>query len=388
MKHKLTKNIIRSEYSQDSKEMVIARILSEFDRKAFVESLLKFMEANERARKLEAEMNKEKASGNIKKAVDICNKLDDTLDEKGFYYNQINKVRDGFFEKYSHLADEDNLNDLEKEVLRENPDLMDNLAKLMFGMANQIDDYFTGIFEKIIKAGLKETAAYEYILNEIKNFGTGLKKHFRWKYRINLDDGDIFLGMVVAVQNWKNNKYLNYIEWIKTVLHTNLRNIRNDIIRGREQEVNVSPKKFDMFLQDEMRALEVAGRKYEGPIFIDQMATLLGVSAQTLRDWDNNNLFKAGRIEKNGKEYRTYSLENLDRLRQIKLGQNRKQKGVNVGEITAAEMAKLLSISKKTLDRYEKSNIFPKPQRNTQGYRIYVKQDVETLKTILKNKSS
>ena len=59
-----------------------------------------------------------------------------------------------------------------------------------------------------------------------------------------------------------------------------------------------------------------------------------------------------------------------------------------VKRYTVQSVADILGIYKGTVVNYEKRGIFPEPRRNPiNGYREYMEEDIERLKTIIEGKS-
>ena len=54
---------------------------------------------------------------------------------------------------------------------------------------------------------------------------------------------------------------------------------------------------------------------------------------------------------------------------------------------TPQEIAEILGISKQTLLRYEKKNLFPKPKRNPlNNWRVYTEEDLKNMLQIIEGK--
>lgn len=98
-------------------------------------------------------------------------------------------------------------------------------------------------------------------------------------------------------------------------------------------------------------------------ISISQAASILDVSFDTLRRWEKKGIIKSVRIF--GKT-RYFFADQIHKIKNTKL-------------YTISKAAQVLRISITTLRRIEKRGLFT-TNRNSQGYRLYSKQDLSRLR--------
>lgn len=59
----------------------------------------------------------------------------------------------------------------------------------------------------------------------------------------------------------------------------------------------------------------------------------------------------------------------------------------NTHQISTQEVCRLLDISKRTLQNWEKSGMIPKVPRDWRGYRIFTEKDVEDIRRVIQQKA-
>ncbi|HDS73935.1 MAG TPA: MerR family transcriptional regulator [Firmicutes bacterium] len=59
----------------------------------------------------------------------------------------------------------------------------------------------------------------------------------------------------------------------------------------------------------------------------------------------------------------------------------------NTHRISTQEVCRLLDISKRTLQNWEKSGVIPRAPRDWRGYRIFTEQDVEDIRRVIQQKA-
>ena len=57
------------------------------------------------------------------------------------------------------------------------------------------------------------------------------------------------------------------------------------------------------------------------------------------------------------------------------------------GQLTTQEVCDQLDISKRTLQNWEKAGVIPKVKRDWRGYRIFLEDDVERIREVIRGKA-
>jgi len=121
----------------------------------------------------------------------------------------------------------------------------------------------------------------------------------------------------------------------------------------------------------------------DGIIFIEQIADEVGVTAQTLRNWDKSGKYPAHEKIVDEKKYRVYYPEDIIKLKQVKYEQQRRRISAPEGFYKLGEVAKVLKVHPDTITRKEAGGQLPKPKRDSFNGRIYSMNDIKKIKKIV-----
>ncbi len=291
--------------------------------------------------------------------------------------------------------------------------LSEESQKLCFGLLKQFYDCASGIFQQLIKAGSPphDTKAQEAILKDLERFQIGMKFESRKKYvksvpyvskkeqKYERASGgsiivtrnreflsDYYLQLMKALedfmQHWEKNKYLGHMELIKGLMR---RGVKEDVQKLYEKNIELAtaPHLMETVQNlDEAHPLE-KNLCEDNILWVEQVARKVGVSPETLRNWDKQGLFHCEKLKKNGKEYRIYMPEDIPKLIEIKEEQEKKRSFSQDEYLTLRELAKHVNVSPRTIMRKEDAGKLPQPKRNKQGYRIYTLAEAEKIKKLL-----
>jgi len=330
----------------------------------------------------------ETAASLLNEMVEGMNKYYATQDEIEEIKKQIDRpVLDYIGSKKELLSDEDE-DFLEDKLNSIKDPVIIKIARIGLGMRKQYLEFYTGLFELLIdiKEGApNSTRCQEIILEKIDKFAKAVINEYKYRfnkpYHINM--GDILINMVQAIEFWEKNRYLGNLEWIKGRIRRQLKDYKkkkNKIIRN---EIPFKPYILDSVDASELKAPSVNDNAKQH-FLVEEAADWLGLSAQTLRNWDKEGLFVPEKKIIGNTEYRIYKYTDMKLLRKIKAEKEQKRGGVKEGLVSIGKLAKLLGISSKTLERKEKEGVIPKATRNDKGYRVYTLEDVRNIQKQLK----
>lgn len=357
--------------------------------KFFNQIFLEMMEAQEdyehRIQEFQSAIRKYK-SGKIDKIREKLFVSEGRYKDMQKVYEEVLKQQEEFIADFDknikNLESEHFLTESDKKWIKVYKDTKKDAEKLYAGLLGKSKDFFSGRLKVIIKAEKGDTKAKEHILNDLKEFNKKIKKQLRY---FKLQDSDIYICMYNAILKWRDSKYMGYLDWIKYLIKTQVKRLQTDELKEKSKIIsNIDPEVFDKINSSEDERIVFTKRsKIADILWIEQAAEFIGISAQTLRNWDKGGVFKARRTNKKGKSYRIYYWEDIPKLRKIKSENKRKRKHCLKGYLKITDVAKELKISTKTIKRMEKSGKLSRIKRDNVGHRIFTHKDITKIKTLL-----
>jgi DNA-binding transcriptional MerR regulator len=373
------------------------------------------MLAQERKERLKKIFEAKRKKGHQNVDEKLANEYFNAIQEYGHYFEKVMEQREAITRKARRLDDENNLSELEKKILSEDPSIKKNINRLLFGMVEQVEDFWSGLFARLIQLKKGDKNAEAFFRKEL----AGFVKIMMFKYKmLGLSMGVVYEAMTLGAENWEKAKYRGYMPWIKVQMEDYFKRARKKFFQSDEICVDFSNPKLQKSIsniemidedklldeceegeifkamlggkisKEEAQESSATSRYYRKKLlWVEEAAKLVGVSPQTLRNWDKDETFKANRKEHLGRSYRVYDPADIDELILIKEEKQAKKRGV-LGrcEYPVEQVAKFLNISRKTLGRKEKSKIIPFPKRHKDGQRYYSPEDIKKIAKILGSK--
>ena len=279
--------------------------------------------------------------------------------------------------------------DFEVELIKEYKNFTRNVKRLRYGLRKQTADFHSGVYDLVIAASEGNTVASQKLEEELKDFIKNIASYYQ--YRLKKETRDdirkyILSAMLKAIMDWRKNKHFGYLQWIVGRVRRALKDIMTATYQKEEleftcdsnmmEEIEAKKRKASRYgsIEDGKRSKLNYVRKDR--IWIWDASRRVGVSAQTLRNWDTSGKFLSKWQKIKGKKYRYYTQEDIGKL--IKLNCEPK-----LGKYRPKVVAKLLKTSVKTLKRWEGAGKIPKSKRDSRG-RFFTVEDVENICEITK----
>ena len=300
---------------------------------------------------------------------------------------------------------------------------MQEIQELFFSILKQQYDIARGIFDQLIRAGTPpyDRKAQEIILEDLKSFQSTIKFVTRNKYRVIVPttsfkkeakyskvpkgdisstrkrefENDFYLKVMDAVrkfiQSWDKIEGSGYTEWIKGVMRRGVIEDRKEYFKQKRKNIEFAtdPQVLESDkLEKELRKLHPLKNVDElsegGILWIDQVAEIIDVHPETLRNWDKKGIFPSQKLIKKGQEYRFYNEHDIPKLIEIKHQRQDKRGFRSDSHYSLGELAKYVGVNPRTIMRHEDDEKLPKAQRNELGHRIYTHAQAEKIKNIFK----